>query len=1077
MATLCAACGTALSDASLDPPTASAAIVTDHVDHEASDRPQTVATVHGERRHLTVLFTDLVGSTAIAARLDPEEWHSIASQYQSVTAQAVKQFGGHVGKYLGDGLVVYFGWPTANEDDAERAVRAGLAVVEAIAALNKRLAGQHGVTLSVRIGIDSGSVVMGRGGGDEIDVFGDPPNIAARVQNLGVHDAVLITGAVHDLVSGQFVVESLGARRLAGIEQPVQVYRVVQPSGVRLRWRRAGVRGPTPFVGRNSEMRLLQRRWERARAAEGQVVLVTGEPGIGKSRLVEEFRMRIKDDTHLWIECAGERFFEGTPFHVVAHMLDQGLGRRGDETEEQLTSQLERSLDLAAIDLAEGVPLIAEMLKLPAPKGYPPLALAPERRRSGLMATLAAWAVNLARLQPTVLVIEDLHWVDPSTLELLRTLIEQAAAAPLMLLCTARPEFQAPWEMRSHCAQVTLSRLSDDQTHEMIAGFAGPDGLTEDVIDSVVKRSDGVPFFAEELMRLFLGAGGRRAAREIPATLRDSLAARLDRLGPSREVAQVAAVLGREFSYELLEAVCPTPRAGLESALKALADAELIHTRGTPPHATYRFKHALTQDAAYEGLLRSKRRQLHGHVAATMGKKFPALVAAQPRMLARHWTEAGEGEPAVAAWMSAGDEAYARRAFTEAEDDYGQAGAVLNALPASPARDTRELELCSALVRVLQLTRGYSAPETVEAGARARTLSEKVGNLPQLVRQDARTWRAILVTGDYFAAAQLADAMLVSDRRGGEDSTQPVYAHNAQVQIRYYIGDLAGMEEHFARLSPLIDSVGLTKATSANVMSIGLAALGAWALGGTDNARERIARAVAFARETRNPYNLAWALYFEALLHRCLRDPRRTAACATRLLTLSEENSFSYIRDLARAMLGWSRAHLGAVADGVEMIRQALAGLEAAGAKVGIVTFYTFLAEAEAEAVGGATAQALATVEEALAANPQELISKPNALTLRARFRFELGQAGFAEGDYLEAIAIARQMGAKAWELRAATGLANLLHARGDSQAALERLAPLYAEFTEGLGTPDLRDARALLGRLGARPKTPRQAK
>ena len=502
---------------------------------------------------------------------------------------------------------------------------------------------------------------------------------------------------------------------------------------------------------------------------------------------------------------------------------------------------------------------------------------------------------------------------------------------------------------------------------------------------------------------------------------------------------------------------------GTHSALKALADADLIHTRGTPPLATYRFKHALTQDAAYEGLLRSKRRRLHGHVAAIIGHKFPALAAAQPRMLARHWTEAGEEEAAVSAWMRAGDEAYARRAFTEAEDDYRQAGGVLNARPASPARDARELELCSALVRVLQVTRGYSAPETVEAGARVRALAERIGNPAQLVRQDARTWRAILVTGDYRAAAQLADTMLED-----EDNTVLVYAHNAQVQIRFYVGDLVGVEEHFALLSPLIDSVGLSQATSANVMSIGVAALGAWAMGSTVLARERIARAIAFADKSRNPYNQAMALHYEANLHRCLRDTRRTMKSATGLLAMSETHGFSYARDLAHAMLGWAKAQNGAAVEGAELIRRALAGFEAVGAKVGIGTFYTCLAEAEA--LSGATAQALATAEEALTANPQELTSKPNSLVCRGRLLLQLGRDDEAEDDFREAMTIADQIAARAWKVRAATSLAGLLRARGETDAALELLAPVYAAFTDGLGTPDLKDARALLSTLGASP-------
>src|SRR5215472_16638167 len=576
----------------------------------------------GERRHLTVLFCDLVNSTEIASRLDPEDWRDIAAEYQRTSAETVTRLGGHAAKYLGDGLVVYFGWPEAHEDDAERAVRAGLALVDAVAALNERLAVKQDVELSVRVGIDTGSVVVGQDGGKEADVFGDAPNIAARVQAAAEPGSVFITAAVHQLVSGLFVVEDRKTQQLKGLKHPLQLYRVIQPTAARRRARGIASALQAPFVGRDDEIRLLLTRWERAREGEGQLALVVGEPGIGKSRLVEEFRVRIKDEPHLWIECAGEQFSANTPFHAVIQILDQGLGWRGDESKEERVGQLERSLELAGLKLGEAAPLIAEMLNLPIPEKYPPLMFAPDQKRRRLLANLAAWVLNVARLQPEVIVLEDLHWVDPSTLELMEALVEQAATAPLLLLYTTRPEFRAPWPMRAHHVQITLNRLSERHTREVIAGVAARTTLAKEVIDAVVKRTDGVPLFVEELTRLMLEGDGGRLARKIPVTLEDSLMARLDRLGPAKEVAQVGAVLGREFSYELLRAVSSMPEAELQAGLAKLTDAELIYARGIAPEAQYQFKHALIQDAAYEALLKSRRKELHRLVAETLIQRF-----------------------------------------------------------------------------------------------------------------------------------------------------------------------------------------------------------------------------------------------------------------------------------------------------------------------------------------------------------------------------------------------------------------------------------------------------------------------
>jgi len=1045
----------------------------------------------GERRHLTILFCDLVNSTGLAAERDPEEWQEIVAEYRRAAGRAILRLGGYVARYLGDGLLVYFGWPTANEDDAERAVLAGLAIVEAMEALNPRLVGEKGVELLVRVGIDSGSVVIGECGTGEVDVFGDAPNIASRVQSVSPPNAVLMTSAAHDLVAGRFKVEDCGLHRFAGIERPVQLYRAVRPSGIRRSWRHGAGQRPTPFIGREAELNLLSSSWINVCKGAGQFVLVTGEPGIGKSRLVEEFRFRIKDENHLWIDCAGKRFFESTPFHVVTDMLERGFGWRGDESKEERVTQLERVLQLVGLKLEEALPLIAGMFDLPVPQKYPPLIFSADQRRARLLTVLGNWALSAARLQPLVIAIEDLHWVDPSTIELMQLLVEQAATAPLMLIGTSRPEFNAPWPMRAHHARITLNRFNDHQTREMVAGVATRGrllgapaailvslimvpatsetltggALLSHVVDAVVKRADGVPLFAEELARLLLETEGRSQTREIPATLQDSLRARLDQLGRAKEIAQLASVIGREFSYELLRAVSALSDEELRSGLARLADAELIYARGLPPQANYRFKHALIQDAAYEALLKSKRRELHAAVARTITEKVFALAEAQPEVIALHWTQAGEAELAAAAWKNAANIAYARSAFKEAETAYRQALGMLRTLPVSPKRDTKELDLCSGLNRVLQLTQGYAAPETVEAAARARSLAEKSGNLSQLIREEAKIWRGVITAGDYAGAIALADRILDLSHGDGDHPARLVFALNAQMQTRFYTGDLQAVEEHYERLSPLIDNLGEKQAPGNNIVAIGVASFTAWVLGRSDRARQRIARALAFAQESKNPYDLAMALHFMANLHASAeRDPDRTEETAAQMLDLSKKNGFSYAASLALGPLGWARAQKGAGRESAEMMRQALADQVASGARVSICLSLNRLAEVEALSE---TSKALTTIEEALTANPQERIYRPQSLTIRGTLKDQLGEGAAAEEDFREAMRLAQAMGAKAFELRAATALARLLQTRCDPVAARGVLAPVYAWFTEGHDLSDLKDARALLDQLG----------
>jgi class 3 adenylate cyclase/tetratricopeptide (TPR) repeat protein len=1015
----------------------------------------------GERRHLTVLFCDLVGSTAIAAQLDPEEWRETVAGYHRAAAEAITRFGGHVAKYLGDGVMAFFGYPEAHDNDAERAARAALAIIEAIAKLNEQPGHPK---LAARVGIHSGAVVVGSGAGKDADVFGDAPNIAARVQEAAAPGTVLVTEDTHRLVSGLFVVESRGAPSLKGIEQSVQLYQVIRPSGVRGRLEAAAARGLTSFVGREDELRSLMSRWERALDGEGQVALIIGEAGIGKSRLVQRFHEQIAGTEHTWIEAGTAPFYQNTPFYPVADMLKQALAWRGNESAEEQLTQLGSALELAGLKPAEAVPLIGPLLDLPIPEKYPPLALSPEQQRRRLLATLVELALGLARVQPTVITTEDLHWADPSTLELIQLLVEQGARSRLLLLYTARPEFRARWPLRAHHAQITLSRLNSRNVREIVAQVAARTALSEETIAAMVERTGGVPLFVEELTRAVLESGDvQLRGREIPVTLHDSLMARLDRLGPSKEVVQVGAVIGGEFTYELLHAVHPIAEQDLQCALRALADAELLYVRGIAPEATYQFKHALIRDAAYETLLKSRRKDLHRLVARAIDEQFPALKEAHPEVLARHWTEAGEVEPAIAQWTRAGKTAEARGAFHEALESYQQAVTLLSLLAESSERDRRELELRQSAIEMLKVSRGYSGPETIEANQRVAALAEKSGNLAQLFSWVGSRWVATLGSGDLPAAGALADQFLdLGLREGSPFSLAAV--HMAQIMTLYARGDFAGVERHFAAGLEFFDDPGFKQYPGAAAVStFGYVSSNAWIQGRADVGRERIAQMVA-AVNGNNPYDVAMSWLFAAILKANMREYEQAEALAGRALQLSQQHQFPFIAACCQYTLGHARAQLGRATEGVVLIRQGIAGSLEIGTRLGISGAMASLAAAQERE--GAIADALETVEQALQANPDELVSRPEILRLRGELRLKQGETELAEAGFREAIALARTMGAKAWELRATTSLADLLAKHGGRDEARSMLAEIYGWFTEGFDTADLKDAKALLDEL-----------
>jgi len=992
----------------------------------------------------------------------------MVAAYHHAAAEAITRFGGHVAKYLGDGVMAYFGWPEAHDNDGERAARAGLALLEVIAKLNADSPfsspmskdGGDKPKLAARVGIDSGGVVVGAGASKDTDVFGETPNIAARLQATATPGTVLITAATHRLISGLFVVEALGPRTLKGIATPLEVFQVVRPTGVR--GRLAAARSLTPLVGREEELRLLLSRWQRAREGEGQLALVVGEAGIGKSRLVAEFHDRIRDTPHIWMESAGEQFFENSPFHALTEMLSQWLQLQGANDSEEQLERLERALASAGLKLDEAVPLVAELLQIPVGERYPALTMVPEQKRRRLFAVLMGSVFGAARLQPLVMVVEDLHWLDPSTLELQQLLAEQGATVPLMLLYTARPEFRAPWPMRAHHAQITLNRLSARDVREMVALVATRNALASESVEAVVERTGGVPLFVEELTRAVLESGGAKlAGREIPVTLHDSLMARLDRLGPAKEVIQVSAVIGGEFSYELLRAVHPVAEPDLQAALGKLTDAELLYVRGIAPDTIYQFKHALIRDAAYEALLKSRRRELHRQVALAIDEKFPVFKDAYPEVLARHWTEAGETEQAVTEWQRAGKAAEARSAFSEAVEAYRQAIALLKLLPESPERELRELDLTYSTVRVLIFTSGFSAPETIQAIERATALAEQSGNLKQLTDLMISRGGTMFISGALVAASAVADrALELALREGSPESLGR--AHTLQIATRHARGDLAGPEEHFTAGLNFFYEPRLRGGSIGSVSAFGNASFNAWMLGRADVARDRAVQMMA-AADT-NPYGLALSRYYAAMLGAYMREYEQVEALATQALELSDQHQLTWVTLVSRIALGDARSRLGRTTEGIELIRQGMVGLLEMASHFGASSYTAQLATAQEHA--GALADAVETIEQALRVNPDEIYYRPEIFRIRGELRLKQGQSELAEADFHQAITLAQKMGAKAWELRTTMSLARLLAQQGRRDEARMILAEIYNWFTEGFDTADLKEAKALLDEL-----------
>ncbi len=1111
----CGACGTPLSG----PPRArqSTPTAAQRASQEAQTSRLPPPTIEqprpeGERRQLTVLFCDLVDSTALATQLDPEELREVVRAYQRVCAEVIQRFEGYIAQYLGDGLLVYFGYPQAHEDDGQRAVRAALGMVQALGRLNQHLAQEVGVRLAIRVGIHTGLVVvgaMGGGGRQEQLALGETPNVAARLQGLAAPDTTVISAATLRLIQGAFACQDLGAHPLKGVATPVQVFRVLQERDEQSRHDMAMGRGLTPLVGREQEVGLLLERWAQVKNGHGQVVLLSGEAGIGKSRLVQVVIERVMGELHAQLDWRGSPYHQLSPLYPVIAGLPRQLGWQQEDSSQEKLRKLEDVLSRYRFSLPDVVPLFATLLALPLPEHYPPLALTPQRQKQKTLEALLAWLLRETEQQPVLLIMEDLHWFDPSTLEFLSLLVDQAATMRLFTLLTCRPMFRPPWPMHAHLTHLMLSRLPRQQAARMIERVVGGKVLPAEVRQQLLIKTDGIPLFVEELTKMVLESGILREVNgryeltaplpslAIPATLHDSLMARLDRLATAKTVAQLGATIGRRFAYELLQAVLPLDESTLHQALGQLVQAELLYQRGLPPQATYTFKHALIQEAAYQSLLKSTRQDYHRLIAQVLDERFPDTVATQPELLAHHYTEAGQPAQAVPYWLRAGQRATARSANVEAVSHLTKGLEVLRGLPDTPERIQHELALHLALGQPLLMIKGQDSPELAQVYSRAQELCQRVGDSRQRFSALMGLCSFYNAQGRLQTSRELAEESLAL-AQGVHDPGLLLEAHITLGSILFNLGEFTAARRHLEEGLVLHSrqphrSMILNRGCDCEVFGTTWLAWTLWMLGYPDRALAKSHEALHLAQELSHTYSLALALFFAAVLHMCCRDAQHAEERLDTAMALSKEQGF--VRWVAGGMVvrGWALAEQGALAEGIEQLKQGLAAWRAMGGELALPHFLSTLAEAYGK--GGRVDEGLRVLEEAQAISHKNAERRFEAELLRIRGELLLQQvigadlkpaptdaSMVAEADvaaagrsprlsevercFHQAIDVARQQQARSWQLRTGMSLARLWQMQGKHAEAYQILVESYNWFTEGFETPDLREAKALIDAL-----------
>jgi class 3 adenylate cyclase/predicted ATPase len=1012
-----------------------------------------------ERRQLTVMFCDLVGSTALSAAIDPEDYRELISNYQAATSQAVRAYGGFVAKYMGDGLLVYFGYPVAQENDAERAARAGLDVIDAVRSI------KSDAELAVRVGVATGQVVVGdiigEGASQEAAVLGETPNLAARLQEIAEPNTVLIGPATHRLIESVIETEALSKTEIKGLPQPVIPFRVVrartQSEVEETRFE------TTPLIGRDAELKLLERAWNNALESEGQAILFSAEPGVGKSRLLKAFQDTVLqcDITRVLWYCSP--YHQNTANYPAIEQLRWMLRLTDNEAEISLT-RLETMLDRLGLSVERLAPTIASFISLPTGERYHDLEGSPEQIKREFTSVQRDLLLAASKRAPTLLVVEDLHWADPTTLEVLDEIIDAVRNARILVVLTARPEFHVPWTSRSNVTTHKLTHLNRHETRQLIDKIVEDAGLDGKVVDQIIERTDGVPLYVEELTKDVLEACENSG---VPASLQDSLMARLDRLGTSKELAQAASIIGRSFSTKALSEITSQPLENLESSIKGLMSSGLVRRRADYAEEVYEFKHALVRDAAYDSILRATRRKLHGRYAEYLVKM--RVADQRPELLAQHYSAGGLYQDAISRWEQASTHAMQQSAHAEAVEHLTQAIGLLDELPDRSSYLERELAMQVALGRALTLRKGYGAPEAGPVYERARNLCQHVNDVQRRAEVLRGLWAFHLLRAELDTAAELAEEILeLSQSTNDTDLIAGAY-HTTGTSL-FFQGKFSEAYEH----SELGFSTYQHRARHEQKVRYGdnpgvmcgiYTALDLWLLGYPDKALQRLKESERLVQEVDRAVDTTLWLTFAARLHAHRQEADLAGEYAARAIALSEEHGFPFFLAYANVLKGWALLASGLVDDGVDLMKNGLEARRATGTVVLQSYFSAQLAEFLASVGQTKLGQRLFVEAFENLKSTGERWCEAELYRIDGAIKSEQSEMdkGEAETSLLSAISVARAQKAKSWELRAATDLARLWQARGRTQEAHDLLAPVYGWFTEGFGTADLRSAMALL--------------
>ncbi len=1050
-----------------------------------------------ERRQLTVMFCDLVGSSSLSERFDPEDLRDIIAAYRETCVGVLARYEGFVARYVGDGILVYFGYPTAHEDDAERAVRAGLEIVRAISSQSKETDRVFTGALAVRIGIATGPVVVGdligKGTAERDSVVGETPNLAARLQGLAPPNGVIIASSTKSLVSAKFEYESLGRASLKGISQRVQVWLVIGPSRVESRFAAAVRAQLTPLVNRDEEIALLLMRWQDARARDGQVVILSGEAGIGKSRITQEIRERITGEPHGQVSFQCSPYYAGTPFYPFAAQLKLATGLDREDAIENPLASLEAAVAGSSAESERVTPLLASLLSINLQGRYPPLELSPRQQKDATVEALVSYFLALARDEPVLIAFEDAHWIDPTSREVLDLLVDRVQNASILLVITCRPEFQPGWDAHSHITTLTLNRLSRQLRTTLVERVAGANRLPKELIDEIIVKTDGVPLFVEELTKAVLESSlvgengllsGTLRKLAIPATLTDSLMARLDRMGPFKRIAQVAATIGREFSYTTIRAVADLPEEQLNAALIHLENAGLIVRRGDAPESVYSFKHVMIQNAAHSSLLHSDKKKLHARIAVVLAEMYPERCEHEPELLAHHFTESDQSEAAVSFWLKAGKQAGRAGANLEAIGHLQRGLEVVRGNPQMPEHDKRELALRIALGTALIAGKGYAVHDVEENYSRALVLGQQIDDRPTVFASMRGLWVRSFIRADLSKAHDLSRNLLAfatqSSQTAEDDLHKTGYLIEAQraiAQTLLYQGRFIEARDHLECGIRLYDSNLHRHLSEIHAIDPGIVLLSyqgylQWFLGNPDTARQCIDQAISNAEEKSHPFSLAFAWEFGAYLCQHLRDVHGTMDYAKRALMVSSKHGFLHWKNQATILQGWALTELGQIDDGLNQIRAGLDAYKGMDSWLATSWFESLLASAYFGA--GRPDAALRTLDDALATARRteerfflaELYRLQGEITLTLESPTALEDA---EGCYARSLEIAREQNALSWELRTSVNLATLWRDVGKHQLAADLLSPIVSKFREGSGTIDVMKAVSLLAELRSR--------